>query len=132
MNEKVAIKQPAHDQSDITAPRRDGRWRAMRPVRLWVVHRSFNKNSTQLQMCGVVESIERSVCHLEGYPGEWVRYGKRWHALHTAEDMEEILRQARSKKFRFFNNETRDAERAAELTSPAPFIDEKEKGPWYR
>lgn len=101
-------------------------------VNLWVVNRSFTKNKSQVETCGVIESIEQVVLGLEGKDGRFVRYSRYYHRLHSPEEFSEILRGARKRRYYFFNNDTVGHGDPIRLTSIAPFIylDEPEAFYW--
>lgn len=111
-------------------PKGDNRWRVSKAVKLWVLNRSWSKDKTHVEACGVIESIERSVYRIEGKSGHWVRYSNRYHPLHTAEEFSELLAKAKKKNFEFFNNEiSRYDLDSFEQTEHAPFIYWDEAGP---
>lgn len=110
-------------------PKGDDRYRVSSPVKLWVVNRSWSKDKTRVEVCGVVESIERSVYRIEGRHGQWVRYSNHYHPLYTAQEFSELLANARAGKYEFFNNDLGGRGEATTHTEPAPFIYYDESGP---
>lgn len=112
-----------HNESGPTvSPKKDMRWRVTRSESLWVLIRTIIKDRPAENSCGVIESIERSVYVLEGQSGEWVRYCKFYHPLHTANEFCALLQEAKAGRFYFFNNDCGSGEEAAALTKIAPFI----------
>ena len=118
-------------------PKGDNRYRVCGAVNLWVLTRSWAEDKTVIEVCGVIESIRRSVYLLEGRLGQWVRYSNYYHLLHTPEEFVGLLASAKKRKHHFFNNElgwTNELELdwteiACTRTEPAPFIFFDELGP---
>lgn len=110
-------------------PKKDGRWRVTRSERLWVINRSWNSAKTHIEVCGAIESIERSVYQIDGRVGEWVRYDNRYFPLHSAQEFSELLANASAGKFHFFNNEAGVRGKPETDTQVAPFIYADEPGP---
>lgn len=125
MNNKVNF------QSTKVIPSGDGRWwwRVNKSITLWVVNRSWSKDKTRVEVCGVIESIERTVYRIRGKNGEWVQYYGHYHPLHTVEEFSEILTDAKNGKYQFFNNALRGHGEGATHTEPALFIYSDEPGP---
>lgn len=118
------------DKADTkVTPKKDGRWRESRSERLWVINRSWNKTKTHIEVCGAIESIERSVYRVEGKTGEWVRYDNRYFPLHSVQEFSDLLANARAGKFYFFNNEVGVRGKPVADTQVAPFIYADEPGP---
>lgn len=110
-------------------PKADNRWRVSKAVKLWVVNRGWSKDKTHLEVCGVLESVERSVYMFEGRNGQWVRYSNCYYPLHTAKEFSEFLVNAKKDKCEFWNNEIAPFGNAIKDTEPAPFIYCDEPGP---
>jgi hypothetical protein len=105
------------------APKGDSRRRVSKAVRLWVMNRSWSKDRTHIEMCGVIESIERCVYIIEGKPGCWVRYSNRYYPLHTVEEFSGLIEMSKNENFNFFNNEIKNFdEDSFKQTNYAPFI----------
>ena len=116
----------------VTPGRLDLRRRSGNFVGLWVVNRTWSKDKSCVESCGVMESIVRSVYQLEGREGNWVRYHNSYHPLHSAEEFSVILANAKKRKFKygFFHNGLGGNEDATMRTEPAYFIYCDEHGPW--
>ena len=111
------------------SPKKDKRMRATETAKLWVLNRSWSKDKTQIEVCGVIESIERTIYRIKGKNGSWVRYFDHYYPLHSAIEFTELLEAARKKKFTFFNNEiTRYDLEAYEQIVSSPFIYNDEMG----
>ena len=105
------------------SPQKDKRIRVSETAKLWVLNRSWCKNKVQIEVCGVIESIERTIYRIEGENGSWVRYFDHYHPLHSAIEFSELLEAARKKNFIFFNNEiTRYDVEAYDQTESSVFI----------
>lgn len=104
-------------------PKSDGRWRVNRSERLWIITRRWSKEKTHIESLGALESIQRSVYRIEGKNGEWVRYDNRYHPLHSAKELSDLLIYAKNNNVYFFNNEIRNFDLDAfSQTEPAPYI----------
>lgn len=105
------------------SPKKDKLIRVSETAKLWVLNRSWSKNKIQIEVCGVIESIERTIYRIEGENGSWVRYFDHYHPLHSAIEFSELLEAARKKNFIFFNNEiTRYDVEAYDQTESSVFI----------
>lgn len=103
--------------------------RANETAKLWVLNRSWSEDKTQIEVCGVIESIERTIYKIEGKNGSWVRYLDHYYPLHTDKEFSELIEAARKKKLTFFNNEiTRYDVEAYEQTEFSVFIYNDETG----
>lgn len=125
------MKEKGNATLPMVTPSGDGRWwwRVSKSVKLWVVNRSWAKDKTRVEVCGVIESIERSVYRIRGRSGEWVRYYDHYHLLHTADEFSEILANAKKSKYVFFNNDLGGSGEGVTHTALAPFIYYDEPGP---
>lgn len=88
-------------------PKADKRLRSTKTAKLWVINRSWSNDKTHIEVCGVIESIERTIYKLKGKNGHWVRYSNRYYPMHTAEEFSKLLANVEKKKIDFFNNEIR-------------------------
>jgi translation initiation factor IF-2-like protein len=112
------------------APKGDNRCRASQSVKLWALRRSVSKESRNVEYFGAVESIERTLYHIDGKQGDWVRYLNRYHPLHSIQEFSAILESVKRNKCVFFNNELGGGGDAVRQTTAAPFIFLDESGPF--
>lgn len=104
-------------------PKTDKRLRSTKTAKLWVINHCWSKDKSHNEVCGVIESIERTIYKLKGKNGHWVRYLNRYYPIHTAEEFSKLLANVEKKKIDFFNNEIQRYDIDSFLqTESAPFI----------
>lgn len=80
------------------SPKQDNRIRSSKTANLWVLKRSCSEDETQVEVCGVIESIQRTIYKIEGKNVSWIRYLDHYYPLHSAKEFSELIEAAKKKK----------------------------------